>query len=135
MTDAINRIKYEPWGMTNLADGISMARRKVFNYYGDRPTVKNIAIVITDGKPTVSEGKTIPEADEAKKSGIRILCVGITNDVDNSTLQHVSSSPQKINQNFFLTPDWGGLQNVFRDLVRSACRQSQELQGEKRNKV
>ena len=130
MEQTIRDLDYEAGGKTNLADGISMARTHVFGVSSDRTHYKNVAIVITDGIPNVKEKETIPEADEAKKQGIRFICVGVTNKVDNTTLKHVSSSPQKLGQNYFLSPTWADLRFEFNDLMRSACSKVQELQGE-----
>ena len=41
----------------------------------------NTAIVITDGVSTYDPDKTVPYADDAKRDGIKILAVGITNQV------------------------------------------------------
>ena len=41
----------------------------------------NTAIVITDGVSTYDPDKTVPYADDAKRDGIKILTVGITNQV------------------------------------------------------
>lgn len=49
---------------------------------GDRAFAPNTAIVITDGVSTFDAEFTIPYANDAKRDGIRILAVGITNQVD-----------------------------------------------------
>ena len=40
--------------------------------HGDRPNVRNIGIVITDGVATRDKDKTIPYADEAKSRGTKV---------------------------------------------------------------
>ena len=54
---------------------------QVFSQKGDRPLAPNTAIVITDGVSTYDPEKTIPYANDAKRDGIKIMAVGITNQV------------------------------------------------------
>ena len=54
---------------------------QVFSTKGDRPVAPNTAIVITDGVSTYDPEKTIPYANDAKRDGIKILAIGITNQV------------------------------------------------------
>ena len=46
---------------------------------GDRLKAPNTAIVLTDGASTYDASKTVPYANDAKYSGIKMLAVGITN--------------------------------------------------------
>ncbi|XP_065931360.1 collagen alpha-4(VI) chain-like isoform X3 [Magallana gigas] len=75
--DAVNAL---PWryGSTNTADGLKTMHEELFNVAnGDRPGVPNICIIMTDDVSNINYRRTIPEADVAKKKGIRIYAVGI----------------------------------------------------------
>ena len=59
---------------TNTSGGIYFMMNYLFNVSnGDRPTVKNIGIVITDGISTYDHHLTIPYAMEAKRRGIQMF--------------------------------------------------------------
>lgn len=74
----------------------------VFNAQnGDRPNVTNTAIIITDGKPrNGSYEYPIEQIRAAVKNvtgqGIRLLAIGVTNDIDKKTLRELSSSPHEV---------------------------------------
>ena len=62
----ISRTSYSG-GFTNTADALMLTRTQCFNRNrGDREKVPNLAIVITDGIPTVNSGRTTPEANRLK---------------------------------------------------------------------
>ena len=66
---------------TNTPDALAKARKECFiQASGDRPDVKNIAIVITDGVPYPANRRQ-PAIDEAKRLrdlGTSIIAIGIT---------------------------------------------------------
>lgn len=67
---------------TNTTGGLYFARTRIFNpVNGDRPDALNVIILITDGIPNYDEDKLQGEVDRIKASGIRIVAVGVTNEV------------------------------------------------------
>ena len=62
-------------GVTNTADAIA-AMVEMFNGGRQLFETKRIAFVITDGASNVDHNRTIPEAETAKASDIRIYSVG-----------------------------------------------------------
>src|SRR6218665_648952 len=74
----------------------------IFNVQnGDRPDVRNTAIIITDGKPRRDD--YVYPMDQIKAAvrkvtdqDIRLLAVGVTDDIDNVTLKQLSSPPQRV---------------------------------------
>ena len=88
---------------------------------GDRPEVQNIGIVITDGRSNEFAENTIPNAVRAQQLGIRMYSIGITNDVDESELRQISSSPQVLNQNYFLAPEFTDLGGLVNALTAQTC--------------
>lgn len=72
-----------------------MMRTQVFNVAGDRPFVNNTAIIITDGVPTVME-TVADEVEAVHDAQITTYAVGVTNQVDETTLQLLCSPPQQV---------------------------------------
>ena len=119
--DAVRRIPYyNAW--TNTADALIVARTECFRpLSGDRPQAKNIAIVITDGFPTLNVYAVDREAEALRAQGVTMLAVGITNEVNTETLRTLSSLPQLEGVNFFTSPDFRSLDEVLQDLVPQTC--------------
>ena len=63
------------------------------SHNGDRAWVPNIAILITVGASDVHENKTIPMASRAKRSGIHITAVGVSDQIDLDELKGIASGP------------------------------------------
>jgi len=81
LTTAIRNIHYLG-GNTNTTGGLRLMRTEVFNRTnGDRSDVQNVAILITDGNPSREVGLLPSEVDKIKSLGIRILGVGVSNQV------------------------------------------------------
>ena len=67
---AINAVPYIT-GQTNTADALVTMRTSMFNIQtGDRPGVRNAAVVITDGVSNINFERTVPEAEAARADGI-----------------------------------------------------------------
>lgn len=96
--DAITNLRY-PGGTTDTTGGLHMMRTQMFNVAGDRPFVNNTAIIITDGRPTVME--TVPaEMEAVHDAQITTYAVGVTSQVDETTLQLLCSPPQQVSMAF-----------------------------------
>ena len=122
--DAILRTRY-PGANTNTSGGLYIARSQLFNANnGDRPNVPNLAIVITDGKSTFDNDRTIPIAEDLKRDGVQVLSVGVTNSVDENELRGLSSPPQVRDRNYFTSPDFQQLGGIIETLLASACEVS-----------
>lgn len=93
--DAISNLRY-PGGTTDTTGGLWMTRTRVFNVAGDRPFVNNTAIIITDGVPTVME-TVAAEMEAVHDAQITTYAVGVTSQVDETTLQLLCSPPQQVN--------------------------------------
>ena len=88
---------------------------------GDRANVQNFAIIITDGVSTINKENTIPEARSARDDGIRVLSVGITNNVDVNELREMSSEPQQEGVTFWRSADFNQLNSIIDSLVSETC--------------
>ena len=81
VTNAVRNIAYVG-GNTNTTGGLRLMRTEIFNpANGDRSDVPNVAILITDGVPTREVDELPDEVLRIKNSGIRIVTVGVTNQV------------------------------------------------------
>ena len=67
---------------TNTTGGLRLTRTEIFNTAnGDRADVPNVIILITDGNPTRETDLLSDEVQRIKSSGVRIVGVGVTNEV------------------------------------------------------
>jgi len=103
-------------GLTNLFEGISLAMDELDNLHAhERPTVKDVMIIITDGNPNQpdsvpnAEAVAKAEADAARAAGIEIFVVGIGGDVDATYLQTIADD----NSHYFAAADFDDLQAVL----------------------
>ena len=111
-----------PGANTNTSGGLYRARVDLFNpNNGDRPNVPNLAIIITDGKSTFDNDKTIPIAEDLRNDGVFLVAVGITNSVDENELKAISSLPQQRDLNYFTSPDFRQLEGIIDNILSSAC--------------
>ena len=109
-------------GETNTGKALHVARTKCFNSkYGEREGVPNIAVIITDGLPTVLDYDLSSEATTLKQISTT-LAVGVTDSVEKHLLMELSSSPQKENENYFATPNFLNLGDILKTLVIETCQ-------------
>ena len=104
-------------GRTNLAEALDLARTDVFGRVGNRPDVKDIAIVITDGIPNERVYDTIPAADRLKAQNVTIVAVGVTDLIDEDELKAIASTHNDV----ILTPSFDTLNNEIANLTARAC--------------
>ena len=94
--DALDKIQYR-YGSTNIAHAFRVMRTKMFTIEnGDRPGVKNIGIIITDGISNYEHYETVPQARLTQDAGIHVytIGVGLTN---TNELEQISSPPYEEN--------------------------------------
>lgn len=103
-------------GSTNTADALLTLRTKMFNAQGDRPNVRNVAVLITDGISNRNSQNTIPEANNARRQGIEIFAVGITL-TDTREIEGIAVKFE----NRFLANTFDELNDVFGELFLSLC--------------
>lgn len=122
VVDTIARIGYIGGANTNTSGGLYIMRTEQFTVAnGDRPAVQNIAIVVTDGSSTGNQELAILEAELARKQGIKVYSVGITNAVNEAELKAMASVPQELDQNYWVSTDFQALSNIVDTLVTEAC--------------
>ena len=87
--DKIRRLKKG----TNTAAAIDITRTSMFTTgNGNRASVKDIAIVVTDGKSS-SKSATITAANSARSAGIIMYSVGIGNNLELSEINSIANAP------------------------------------------
>ena len=71
-------------------------RTQVFGLSGDRSKAANVAIIITDGNPTIMVSEMAAEVQMAQSQGITMVAVGITNAINENVLRSLSSPPKQV---------------------------------------
>ena len=121
LKNAIRKVPYLEGG-TNTAEGIDIMHRTEFRLEnGDRLDVQNIAIVMLDGVSD-SEEDEIRNAKAARKAGIQMYVVDITEGVNEVNVRLMASQPQMKDGNFFLAKHFSSLATVADDLVLTICK-------------
>jgi Mg-chelatase subunit ChlD len=88
---AINKTTYTSGG-TYIASGMNMALEQEFVTPGDRPTIPNIMIVITDGQ----DSSNVQGAQQiAASRNITVFSVGVGSNVDSKQLAAISGSTDR----------------------------------------
>jgi collagen type VI alpha len=81
-------------GVTNTQAAINLAYNTGFTApRGDRPGVKNVMVVVTDGNSNVQQQNTVPEANNARQRGIEVFAVGIGPEVNPTEISAIASAP------------------------------------------
>lgn len=81
-------------GATNTQEAIRLTTQEVFTQaHGERSNVKNVMVIVTDGKSTVQPQNTLPQANTAKQQGIEIYSIGIGPDVNPAEIDGMASAP------------------------------------------
>jgi len=94
LENAVRNIPY-CGGNTNTTGGLRLTRTEVFNSAnGDRPDVPNVIVLITDGNPTRETDILGDEVRLIKSLDVRIVGVGVTNEVNDCTTTVYSTISQ-----------------------------------------
>ena len=81
-------------GETNTQAALELLYISVFTAaHGDRQSVPNISVVITDGRSNVLQDRTLSEAETARQQGIEMFVVGVGDDVHLAELNGIASTP------------------------------------------
>ena len=112
-------------GNTNTAAGLRVMMENAFDptrngLRGDRPGVRNLAMIITDGESNINEADTIPNANRAKNAGIILMAMGITNAVNVDELRRISNNGIE-GQTYWLSPSFTVARDIVDSIVEQAC--------------
>jgi len=101
---------------TNLNDALYLTRTRVFAPgRGTRPNAVKVTIILTDGEDNVPvEGTplTIANATLCKREGIRLIAIGVSDEVDLTRLLEIVSSPT----DYYAVDDVQALTNIITQL-------------------
>ncbi len=117
-------------GETNIALAINTMVFDVFGKAGDRPDIKDLAIVITDGTHNAEGWNVAEQADLAKRNGIEIFAVGVRSrpppdSFDVNELRVIASDPafsaDPNRQHVFTAENFDQLTDVIRQITGPLC--------------
>jgi len=101
-----------------IAPCCSLLRESLFvSANGDRHGVPNIGIVITDGKSNEHQEDTINQAQLTRAAGVRLVAVGITEQVDAAELLGISGDKDLVVE----VAKFAELSNYLKNIVSLAC--------------
>ena len=87
---------------------------------GDQSGVRNIAVIITDGRSN-DEMETWQEAIQARQQGIHLISVGIGRSVRMRELQGIASYPNEAGKNVLVVDEFEDLRDIEEELVDALC--------------
>uniref|UniRef100_A0A0B6XY64 VWFA domain-containing protein n=1 Tax=Arion vulgaris TaxID=1028688 RepID=A0A0B6XY64_9EUPU len=118
LTKALTSADYHK-GTTYTNKGLDFIRQKgMFSASsGGRPNAQDIVIVFTDGRSNLPDQTTVA-ADNLKRQGVKIISVGIGDDLYLSELKAIAST----RENVFVAPSFDMLSIVEQDLASRICQ-------------
>ena len=122
LLNAILNVRYIG-SFTNLNDALYLTRTQVYAPgRGTRPNAIKAAVILTDGEdnvPDVGTPLTIQNATLCKNQGIRLIGVGVSDDVDRDRLLQIVSSPS----DYYAVDDFNALPTIVAQLrPQQICR-------------
>lgn len=96
-------------GMTNTQDALKMARRDLFlnpAASGHRQNAHRLAVVVTDGNPNIQQDQTVPQANQLKGIGTRVMVIAVGNygDSGRKEMKDIASYPSE--KNLYVVDDF-----------------------------
>lgn len=100
VTDALGQLVFRGEN-SNMTGGMRLARQRLFNTkYGVRPDASHVIILVTYGMPTYDADKLAEEIERIKNLNIRIMAVGITDEVGFNFALKISLQRQMLLKSF-----------------------------------
>jgi len=107
---------------TNLNDALYLTRTEVFAPgRGKRANAVQVTIILTDGEdnvPAVGTPLTLQNATACKNEGIRLIAVGVSDQIDAARLRQIVSDPLR---DFYGVDDFNALRDIIRQLTQQVC--------------
>jgi collagen type VI alpha len=103
-------------GSTNTAGGLREAIGLFQPGFGERPTAKNVAILLTDGQSNVNYWDTVPAATDLKSKNVKIISVGI-NLQSTEEIYNISSSHNDV----YRVTSYNTLKEIEHNLIENTC--------------
>ena len=87
---------------------------------GDRPDVRDIVLMITDGKPNPHDEQALnATVKEAKARGIRIIGVGVGQGVDHALMREIVTAPYQTH--YFQVEEYSKISNMLDFIIQQTC--------------
>jgi Mg-chelatase subunit ChlD len=126
-TDILRAIEniYYTHGSTNIFDALKTMRTKMFRRsMGDRPNVKNYAVLITDGVSDLNARKVAREARKVRASGIHMYTIGIGLS-DTTEILSIASEPAS--ENSYAVSNFDQLGAIPEQMFKGKCKKGIRL--------
>jgi len=119
VVEAIRRVPFRG-NWTHSAQALRLVYSWAFQQrHGDRPTVPNVAVFISDGNSNVYDEQTPVEAAICRMNGIRMVAVGVGDLINVAELSMIASRP--LDANMIIHPSFDGLENITESLIQTVC--------------
>ena len=107
-------------GRTHTASALIEVRQNMFTRYrGERPGDENVVIVMTDGYSNVNGWRTIPEAQNMGADAIRVMTVGVSENINRGEINGMASTPKT--ENAFYLRDRTQLNSASKQILDHLC--------------
>ncbi|CAD5113974.1 DgyrCDS3137 [Dimorphilus gyrociliatus] len=120
---ALQALKYIQYiyGISNVTAALENVTNNVFHYSkGDRRNAENILLLITDGRWTTSVQEIYKQAENTKKSGIKIMAIGVgVESIKNAILNKTVSTP--IRNNLLYVSKYSHLHAERQKILANIC--------------
>merc|ERR1719239_282917 len=117
LKNAIDQIAFRG-GTTHTDRGLKSVETAFDKINGGRDGVKNVLIVMTDGK-SHNQNLTKEAADSIHQKDIDVFTIGIGNETDKTELEYIASNPHS---NVFTVDDFDSLSNILHRLTEGTCK-------------
>ena len=118
-------ISFEGGSASNMAAGLSAARTQVLNNQGDRSSVPDAILVLTNKRPTSVAATLQSEISSIKSEGIYVMAIAIGENVDESVMTTLTSKPEE--DFLFRIQDYTRLSDVANGVIDSSCEAVEPL--------
>lgn len=120
LQEEIMKVAYAD-GQTNTAAALKMLYEQQFqSSKGDRVPVQNIAVVITDGDPSITDNPLHDAGEIVQQNNIITYAIGISSRVSDITLQRIVSTAGT--NRYWRTDNFVTLHTLLDTLVTSGCQ-------------
>ena len=104
-------------GSTNMHHAIKIANNELKSSINDK-----VIIIVTDGRPDNNE-EAKAMAKVSKQSGIRVITIGVGNDIDRELMKRLSSVSETNQVEFYQINNMNKLAETFKTIINSLSRQ------------
>jgi collagen type VI alpha len=113
-------------GRTHTAAALQLLRTSVFTPgNGDRLTVRNFVIVITDGESNINSNLTLLEATRVRETGAKVMVVPVGGNFANmGEINAIASLP--LDRMVHMVERFSELPNILPDIAQAACNDVDE---------